>query len=258
MLDAWLVALVALLMIFAALLMVALHRIRRIAHVVAATREEARRTRQECEALFPQFHALFALERLLALPKALPLSRGWAGSPDFLLSLAEEVMGRSPQTIMECGSGVSTIVAARCAQLNGRGHVYSLEHEPRYACQTRDRLRAYHLEHWATVLDAPLVDCPEGGKWYSTQCVPSDLRCIDLLVVDGPPGTVGKLARYPALRELRRYLDGTFTVLVDDANRDDEREMIKRWCAEEVGLEEERIAAEKGLVVLRHATAAAA
>ena len=81
----------------------------------------------------------------------------------------------------------------------------------------------------------------------------ADLPGIDLLVVDGPPGTIGRLARYPALRQLRDRMNAAFTVLVDDADRDDEREMIRRWRAEDTMLDEVRLTAEKGLVVLRHA-----
>ena len=255
MLDAWLVALVALLLALTALLGVALLRIRRVDHAIAAMREDVKRARRECESLFPQLQSLLSLERLLDLPKALPATRGWAGSPDFLLSLAEEVLAHAPDTIMECGSGVSTLVAARCAELNGRGHVYSLEHDPAYAAQTRGLLSKHGLSGRATVIEAPLVECSDGSRWYSAAALPADLPGIDLLVVDGPPGTIGRLARYPALRQLRDRMNAAFTVLVDDADRDDEREMIRRWRAEDTMLDEVRLTAEKGLVVLRHAVA---
>ena len=90
-------------------------------------------TRKEVEALFGQIHALLALERRLALSQPLPPMRGWAGSPDFLLVIANEVLARKPKLIVECSSGVSTIVIARCLELNGGGTCL----QPRTRCPLR-------------------------------------------------------------------------------------------------------------------------
>ena len=251
-----LIALSCALVVVLASLALILHKVRRIHLIAYELRDDAMHARREAEVLFSQVHALLALERRLGLQRALPPMRGWAGSPDFLLAVAEEILARKPRTILECSSGVSTLVAARCAQIIGAGHVYSLEHEPAYAAKTRALLTSYDLGNWATVLDAPLVGLEDGSRWYSLATLPSDLPLAEMLVVDGPPTAVGLLARYPALPRLASRLAPGFAIFVDDAARDDEREMVRRWCLEHPGLSETRLDCEKGLSILRQEHAA--
>lgn len=226
------------------------HKVRHIHLATYKLLDDAEATRQETLALFAQLQALNTLERLLGMPKALPAMRGWAGSPDFLLRVAEEILDRKPGIIMECSSGVSTIVSARTAQMNGKGYVYSLEHDPAYACKTRDLLAKYQLQDWATVIDAPLVPNSHGTPWYSLDALPKDIPQVDILVVDGPPSSTGKLARYPALPSLKHLFSSNTLLIIDDADRNDEQEMLARWKAEYPGLSEYNAYCEKGGVLL--------
>jgi len=57
---------------------------------------------------------------------------------------------------------------------------------------------------------------------------------IDFLIVDGPPGDVCVLARFPSVPLLKDHLNQDCVILVDDAKRDDEKLMIRAW--EEVNL----------------------
>ena len=75
------------------------------------------------EQTFRQFEPLQALYADLRLDRSLPATRGWAASPDFLILLARHVLARRPHVIVECGSGVSMIVLARCCERNKHGHV---------------------------------------------------------------------------------------------------------------------------------------
>lgn len=188
--------------------------------------------KKECEQLFPQMQALLALEKKLNMPVALPPMRGWAGSPDFLLAVSNFVTERQPLCVMECSSGVSTLVVARTLQQLGNGRVYSLEHDPKYAEETRSLLGKYGLTDWAVVLDAPLVVGDDGLKWYACDRILTDLPIIDMLIVDGPPEMSSELARYPALPRLIDRLDNKALIVLDDAGRDDEREIVKRWVCE--------------------------
>jgi len=201
--------------------------------------------------LYRQIEALTALNALIRPVLPLPPLRAWAGSPDFLLELARCVMLKKPSVIVECSSGASTVVAARCCQLNGSGHVYSLEHERVFAEATRERLREQGLVGWATVIDAPLevgIVSGDSYSWYTLHDLPD--QPIDLLVVDGPPASLGPLARYPAGPKLLPRLSGRGLVLVDDADRTDERQIVQRWQDEFPALKARHVIAEKGLVVL--------
>ncbi len=226
------------------------HKIRKIHLMLFDVARDAQDAARESGALFSQLQALGELQSLLRLSEAMPPLRGWVGSPDFLLQVAQHVLGRKPVHVLECSSGASTLVIARCLQLLGRGHVYSLEHEPGFAQKTRELLASHGVAAYATVIDAPLVAAEGHGPWYSTDGLPQLPEGFGLLVVDGPPSAVGPLARYPAMPRLRKYLSGDFSVYVDDADREDEKAMVARWLREFPELRAESLVAEKGLVKL--------
>ncbi|NDP38241.1 MAG: class I SAM-dependent methyltransferase [Rhodoferax sp.] len=245
-----LVSTAILLSLITAYLTVCLYKIKKVHLVSFELLRNSNATRREVESLFSQVQYLLALERKLGLHDALPSMRGWAGSPDFLLKTAEEALRRKPQTVMECSSGVSTVVLARCLQLNGTGHVYSLENSPEFAIKTRALLEQHGLADWATVLDAPLVTQSTQSPWYDESAIPAELTAIDMLVVDGPPASTAPLARYPALPRLHPRMSENCTVMLDDADRSDEVEILRRWKQEFAEFEQTHLECEKGLVKL--------
>lgn len=200
---------------------------------------------------YRQVEGLHALYATLNPGLGLPALRGWAGSPDFLAELARRVLDRKPDIVVECSSGTSTLVIASCLQRIGKGHVYSLEHDAHYAEHTTRLLKEHGVETFATVITSPLHEMQAGsrkGFWYSElEAIPETLQMV---VVDGPPGTVSKLARYPAGPILIPRLEPGGLMLLDDADREDEREMVKIWQTEIPGLSVTRLDAEKGLVAI--------
>lgn len=230
-----------------ALLTYCAHKMRRI-HL--KTFELLAAAQREGQIVFSQLQALSALERKLNLPQPLPATRGWAGSPDFLLSITEHMLRHRPQVVMECSSGVSTVAIARCLQINGGGHVYSLENTPEFAARTRDMLATQGLQAFATVIDAPLVSGLTDTPWYDLSRLPAEVSGAALLVVDGPPGHVAAQSRYPALPQLMPHLAQHCTVMLDDADRPDERVIVQRWLRQYPAFRHTYIAHEKGLSVL--------
>lgn len=203
--------------------------------------------------LLRNLQALRYLERLLDHGFDLPPLSGWAASPDMLLVLARHARAAAPRTVVECGCGASTLVLARCAELNCRGHVYALDHDPRFAEETRERLREAGLERWATVIDAPLTGYRIGERtwqWYDLSDLPHDIA-IDLLFVDGPPMPMNELIRYPALPLLYQRLAPGAAVFLDDADRPGERRIAEDWRAAYPELIRRDFACEKGCVSLR-------
>ena len=213
---------------------------------------------QATDNTFAQVEALSALYGELKLDQSLPPTRGWAASPDFLRNIMVHARGARPGTVVECSSGISTIVLARCAQLNGTGHVFSLEHAPEFAEKTRALLKRHGLQEFATVVDAPLraLTLPDWkGNWYSTDALPSDLS-IDLLVIDGPPTSTADLARYPAIPVLHKQLNAGGAIFLDDAIRPEEQQAVTRWQREHQDLVSIFVApCEKGCVMLKKSAA---
>ncbi|MGE5567549.1 MAG: class I SAM-dependent methyltransferase [Rhodospirillales bacterium] len=198
------------------------------------------------------------LEELILLMSAVtpavpfPLMRGFAITPDFGNILAREIMYKKPRLVVELGSGVSTLIAAYCLRRLGAGKVVSLEHDANYARSSRESVEAHGLQDLVTVRHAPLVPVSLNGRswtYYDPACF-QDLSNIDLLIVDGPPARVQEMARCPALPLFLEKLSPGAVILVDDAGRADESEMLRLWRERYPQLSIQRIATEKGTAVL--------
>lgn len=197
-----------------------------------------------------QATAMVELYRSISPRRFFPRTRGWAASPDFLLELYRTIRERRPELVVEVGSGVSTLVAAYALQQNGRGRLVSLDHDPEFADRTRYMLGLHGVSGGVEVRAAPLepVRIGEGDwTWYPPEAF-MDLRTIELLVVDGPPGRTGKLARFPALPLLRDRLAPGARVLLDDGARQEERLVAHRW-QEDWGGDWSYVPLNKGLIV---------
>lgn len=170
------------------------------------------------------------------------LGANWAATAPTILFIVDEVLGRNDRrTMLECGSGASTLWTAAALRHRGNGgHVWSLESDAAYADVTRENLKRHGLDAWATVVDAPLVDTPvaELGTvqpWYDLSGLPADVVGADLLFVDGPPGVTVRMSRFPAVPQLLARLRDGGLVVLDDTNRPQEREVVRRWRSGDVG-----------------------
>ncbi len=193
-----------------------------------------------------------ALCARLGLTRGLPYSRNWSAAPDFLELIVAQALTAKPAVVVECGSGLTTLMLARCCAINGIGKVFSLENGACFATGTRAWLQRYGLEHQASVLDTPLVrQAVDGGdyQWYDLAGLPK--RRIDMLVIDGPPGLQQQYARYPALPRLWQWLAEDAVVFLDDAARQDEREIVARWQARYPALVHGFVDNERGASILR-------
>lgn len=249
--NLWFWILIVLSLAILALIFVTLHKVRKIHIATYPLLANASATRKETEALFGQLQALLALDRKLDLPQELPPMRGWAASPDFLLVVANEILRLQPACVLECGSGVSSIVIARCLQINGNGHAYSLEHDLCYAEKTRKLLDDRGLGGLATVLHAPLGTRRTSTPWYAEDGIPADLDAIEVLIVDGPPSKTAPLARHPALPQMFNRMSPNGIIIMDDANREDEMAIVRRWKSDYPIASEQRPACEKGCSILQ-------
>jgi hypothetical protein len=211
------------------------------------------RQQNESRAMFTQLEAFIGIVDTLQPVLPLPSTRGWAASPDFLRVLLRQVLLEPTEVVVEASSGTSTLVIGYCLKRIGRGHVFSLEHDPVFAEKTRQTVRDHRLEEYVTVLDAPLVEHSVDGAsvlWYDLSGL-SLAAPIDLLVVDGPPDAVQPMARYPAVPLLKQQLSKHARILLDDGARSDEQEAVRRWNSLLVGSRSEFLPLETGAWLLR-------
>jgi len=244
---------IMLLLLLIGLSMYTFHKVRRIHLMQYQLQNHYQRFPDTINLTYQQIQALIVLDRRLNLPFALPPLRGWAASPDFLLLLAEHVHRQQPEVMVECSSGASTVVLAQCAKQNNKGHVFSLEQDVDYANKTRQELIKQGLQDWATVIDAPLQGYSFSGQIYQWYTLNDGIKFkpIDMLVIDGPPASLNRCARYPAGPLLLPLLNKNGVVFLDDADRADEQEIVKNWLQEFPGLAKEKHDCEKGAACLK-------
>lgn len=208
-----------------------------------------RRLRSAQQADIRQLEALLNLHALVRVRRRMPPTRRWAASPDVLLDLVSWVLTHRPRTVVECGSGASTLwLGYALEQVGEGGRVVALEHEKRFGDAVMAQLREHGLEEQATVRVSPLQPVELGGEsfeWYDVNSLRDVERC-ELVFVDGPPGEIAPLARYPALPLLGDRMPPGACIVLDDADRPEEQQVLDRWAKEFPGFHREDLAYEKG------------
>ncbi|NED94082.1 class I SAM-dependent methyltransferase [Phytoactinopolyspora alkaliphila] len=191
-----------------------------------------------------EMEALLQLYSRVQPTEPMPPSGKWALNPQGLLNLYALVQRHRPKVVLELGSGTSTVWLGHALANNGEGRLVSVDHEREYAEQSAAMVGLHRDEIAPTeVRHAPLVDVTVTGqdfRWYDPHLL-ADVQGIDLLIVDGPPERTGPHARYPAVPVLREQLAVGALVILDDAGRHDEQQIIERWIQETPGLVREPV-----------------
>jgi predicted O-methyltransferase YrrM len=193
------------------------------------------------------------LQQALPVPRPLPAFHSYSIRADFAAILAAEALSRDAPAVVELGSGVSTVVLALCLKKLGAGSLLSLDQDEAYAARTRSLLAEYQTADVADVRFAPLTQVNAADRsqpWYSVPL--SELPAsIDILVVDGPTGATGPLARYPALPLLYDRLAPGAVIYLDDGSRAQEAEVAERWQREYPSLARIPLTARSGVIAFR-------
>jgi predicted O-methyltransferase YrrM len=199
--------------------------------------------------------SLRAMTNIRPLIGGPPLDYGdWAVDPFFGKVLAQLIHRHEPNHILECGSGTSTVFMARLQRkVSDHGSVTALEHLEKYATKSERLLQDHDLQNRAQIVFAPLREWNINGKtlpWYGVDTGRFRERPIDMLIVDGPPQSTGKWARYPAAFVLRELLSEECVIVMDDGDRSEERQTAREW-AEMLDAHLEYVGGPKGTYILR-------
>jgi predicted O-methyltransferase YrrM len=166
------------------------------------------------------------LLRRLELPvDALPNLGSWKADTGFLTLIVDRVFAARPQTVVELGTGASTLVVGKALKLAGGGRLISCDQHAQFSQATHTWLNEHGID--ADFRAAPLTTPPGGwpGMWYDPGALPDR---IDLLVIDGPPWTIHPFVRGSAEALFDRISIGG-TVMLDDAARPGERVVARKW-----------------------------
>ena len=228
-----------------------------------------------------QMEAFMRIQSFLGDGDSLGDFHGWPISPDIGLFLLDRMREQHYDLIIEFGSGTSTALFARAAEVlaqqaaakatEGSANpeppkttIVSFEHDTLYHGKTLQMLKARGLQQHVRLVHAPLVDWREGDQtylYYDCQATLAELaqqhanqQLRILLLVDGPPGATCPNARYPAVPFVftalgRHQID----VVLDDASRPEEKQVIELWRAfwkqRSVRTTESLLQSEKGIFV---------
>lgn len=174
----------------------------------------------------------------------------WALTSDALEWIARFVEAFGIRKVVECGSGLSTIMFGSLKLQQ----VLSLEHNSNWYAYTRYRLQEKGLLEYVDLQLCQLQQSMLNGmllKWYDINLLSSFKA--DLILVDGPPGDNCLRARYPALHLLKAFIQPGTWLLLDDYYRKQETEIVDLWLKEISELELIKVLPFKnGLAVLRY------
>lgn len=195
-----------------------------------------------------QLEAFLDIQNFFKNGEHLPAMHGWPISPDFARYLIQLLEKNDYGLILEFGSGTSTVIIAktlahldRTRQGNPAPLQVAFEHLDKYYGQTLADLRRVGLAQSVELTLAPLRPYqPPNGNTYSYYACHEKLADLAtrlpatpvkiLMVVDGPPASIGQHARYPALPAVLAHLKGNgIDILLDDYARPDEKEVGLLW-----------------------------
>lgn len=149
---------------------------------------------------------------------------GYAGNFVYLRNIAKRAQS-SNGYILECGSGVTTILMAAIVS-NQKTPLIVLEHNYEwynYLKKIFHKLNYHHVQ----LNHMPLHNYGD-YTWYSVTKLKLPAKCVELVICDGPPGSTPG-GRYGLMPVLSHYLSDNCVVLLDDTHREFERDIIQAW-----------------------------
>lgn len=143
----------------------------------------------------------------------------WAPGPEFLCHIANEICIRQRRTIVEFGSGVSTILMARLAKINALDvQIYSIDQNQDW----QDRVAAICAAD-KTLGPVHFLCRParlEDGK--------HDDAPVDMVIVDGKAEATAE-SRATALDFVAPHLGPSFAIFLHDTDRSAEQAIFDGW-----------------------------
>jgi hypothetical protein len=181
-------------------------------------------------------YCLGLLQPLMAgydyLPFSVPSLR-----PFCLAQMLNDIVTNNRKSIVEFGSGVSTIMIGRLIKKNGLdARLVTVEHDKGWADVLAGILRKEAIDDVIDIIHAPLKPTRlsvENNLWYDVNVLDGQTagRQFDMVIIDGPTawqkGT--ELARFPAVPYVISKLGRRFSIYLDDADRPGETSIQQMW-----------------------------
>jgi len=150
-------------------------------------------------------------------------NESWSAQEGYLAGCIEHAL-LAKRPILECGSGLSTILIGAIAKSRGIEH-WALEHSPEWAARVQKHLDEYKIDS-VVLCTKPLRDYGD-FSWYDPPLV-SMPESFSLVLCDGPPGST-RGGRFGLVPVMRSRLGPGCIILIDDASRKEELAIAKCW-----------------------------
>jgi hypothetical protein len=151
-------------------------------------------------------------------------NQSWGALDEFLVACIRHALITSGP-ILECGSGLSTVLVGAVANARGLQH-WVLEHKPEWAERVQQCLNDYNLK-CVTMCSNSLKDYGD-FCWYGPPLA-SMPAGFALVICDGPPLITTKGGRYGLVPVMQNRLRPDCIILLDDAARDHEHTLASQW-----------------------------
>lgn len=205
--------------------------------------------------LHRQTEKLKAITSLSGMMKDQPIY--WsehAFAPETLSLIMHLLQCLEPKRILELGSGISTLFVSAYLKNRPGTSLRSFDDNQRWADITQSRLQERNLAgNHVQVRAGPLVAIEVQGQkhqWYPIDPLPAG-ETYDFIIVDGPPSWHGDgLARLPTLYQLSPSMTEKSVLVLDDAHREWESEVAKRWQRDFPHLHFRKVDIGRGLLVV--------
>lgn len=152
---------------------------------------------------------------------------GWALDTETLNYLWNNLMLERPKSIVEAGSGVSTIALSYYLRYQGlSGPVLSIEQSATVLMCVHERLSARNLSGLCSLVHVPVA----AGGGYDFRICEHPLRPavpVDWVLIDGPAGP--DMCRLGVLPFLTRFCRVGARWFMDDCYRDGEISVLEHW-----------------------------
>ncbi|WP_031427719.1 class I SAM-dependent methyltransferase [Flavimarina sp. Hel_I_48] len=164
---------------------------------------------------------------------------GWSMTPQAILHSLNIISLDMPETIVEFGSGATTLYIAKLLKLEGsKTTFFSVESDLAWKQKMDLQLSIHGLQDYVTLIYSPLKEVSsalvfkEQETWYDTESIGAAMKKVtkvDLVIIDGPFGGSTPYARYSAFPFLQNKATEKTIWLLDDTNRPQEIEILKEW-----------------------------
>jgi hypothetical protein len=148
---------------------------------------------------------------------------GWSSYQNYTYA----IINASRQTsgpVLECGSGLSTLILGIIAQ-ERNFDVWTLEHHESWANHIKRHLTRQNINS-VKVCFTPLKTY-ENFQWYDTDGILPEID-FSLVICDGPPHDT-RGGRYGLLPVMYKKLANRSIILLDDYMRKEEKLIVKKW-----------------------------